>query len=248
MILVGTVGYQPTKRQGTRKKTDVREVASMAHHARRFGTVEVEWDCFPPGGGGGLVPESFRWVLRLPRSLTHGRELSPALAFDLASLAETGRLACLLAPFPLDFSNRPENQRFLQRLQSWAGELPLAVQFLNKEWIVEGMEAWLRTIGLCYCAVDLPRLPGLTQPVAWVTGPVAMVRLCGRDAAYWQTNPDRGPDQEYVYDLLELAEWLPKIEEMSALAPLTLVIANGSRSAQMLSDLLDVPTRPEAGR
>ncbi len=60
--------------------------------------------------------------------------------------------------------------------------------------------------------------------MGWVTGQVAVVRFYGRNVIGWEARGDRETRYDYGYNLLELAEWLPKIEEMAARATMTLAL------------------------
>ncbi len=190
-----------------------------------------------------LVPAGFKFAAHLPHSVIHGRGTDQLAAFAarLEPLADAGKLGCVLAVLPAAVDNRPEHKDFLLRVRDGLDGWPLAVEFGHKSWIVQGTEGWLREKGLCFCCVDQPRRPELVQPVLWVTGPVACARFCGRNYDDWD-DPLRRHD--YRYDALELAEWLPKLEEMRANAPLALVyfattpLAQAVELARMLQRML----------
>jgi uncharacterized protein YecE (DUF72 family) len=222
MILIGASGYGHDDWVGRFYPEQMPVDDSMAQYAQDFSIVElvstyhkipaaVELAKLPT-----LVPESFAFSVLAHESLLAG-ELEDVGRFraGLEPLIETGQLVCIVAPFPQSFEQSSENQELLLRLRDALTGLQLVVEFTNGSWIAEGLSNWLQAHGLCYCCVDLPRLSGLTQPVCWVTGPVAYARFHGRNRAAWQAGASHAERHDYRYDPLELAEWLPKVEQMA---------------------------------
>jgi uncharacterized protein YecE (DUF72 family) len=84
-------------------------------------------------------------------------------------------------------------------------------------------------------------------PVAVATGPVAYVRFHGRNAAKWYQHEEAWERYNYAYATAELREWVPKLRQLDAAAPLTLVYFNNHfggqavKGARDLGQLLLVP-------
>jgi uncharacterized protein YecE (DUF72 family) len=239
MILVGMSGYDygdwvgPFYPEGTWREN------LLAIYGNEFGMIELvstysrlpaaeEMAALPR-----QVPAGFQFSALVHHSLVGG-ELAEADRFreGLRPLDEARQLACVVATFGAEFRYCQENRDQVLRLRDALCTLRLVVEFTSGSWIVEGMSKWLRANGMSYCCVDLPRLPGLAQPLSWVTGPIAYVRFHGRNREAWQAGTTEAERRDYRYDGLELAEWLPKIEEMDKLAALTLLCHCNTPRAQ----------------
>ncbi len=235
MILLGTSGYAFPDWEGVYYPAGTEPQDFLPIYARDFDTTELASSdtSLDLGQLADQTPEKFLFSVHLPQSLTHQEELSELVGFvdALRPLVERDKLACVLAAMPPGFANRPENKDFLRQVRAKLGDLPMVVEFSSKDWIVEGTEGWLRENGLCYCCVDQPRLPELVQPVLWATGPVGCVRFHGRNYQDWDSN-DPQLEHDYSYDLMELAEWLPKIEDLAAATQLTLIYMANTPRAQ----------------
>jgi uncharacterized protein YecE (DUF72 family) len=251
MILIGTSRYDHGDRIRPLDPAGTRAADSLAAYADEFGMVELASTRQRQPEAGetallrGRVPATYRFSALVHESLVRG-ELAQADRFreGLRPLVESGQLACVVASFGAEFENCEENRDHVTRLRDALAGVQLAVEFTRGSWIAEGMAKWLRANGVCFCCVDLPRLPGFVQPVSWVTGPIAYVRFHGRNLAAWQGGAAEGGRRAYRYDPLELAEWLPKIEEMDKSAPLTLLClcntphAESVESARILRRML----------
>jgi uncharacterized protein YecE (DUF72 family) len=238
MILIGTSGYAFSDWVGPFYPAGTLAEEYLSFYSQEFQTTEIGLTGELSTGEalGELllqVPAGFQFVVHLLPAVTHLRDLSgvPAFVKTIQPLVQANCLGAALAQFPCGFDKQPENQTFLLQLREALDELPLVVEFPHKDWIVEGMENWLREKGIGFVCVDQPRLQDLVQPIAWATGPVACVRFHGRNYQGWEA-ADPTVRYDYSYDMLDLAEWLPKIEELDAKADLVLVLMNNLVRAQ----------------
>ena len=120
----------------------------------------------------------------------------------------------------------PENRDYLRRLREGFGDLPVVVEFRHVALVNQPTFELLKELNLGFCSVDEPRLRGLMPPVAVATGPVAYVRFHGRNAAKWYNHEEAWERYNYTYRPEELQEWVPKLRQLDAEAPLTLVYFN----------------------
>lgn len=174
------------------------------------------------------TPGDFRIALVIRPVLTRQTTFDMQELFRLLKEASSNKVACVLVSYPETFQDLPENRETLVWLKDQL-EIPLVVEFSSSDWIKKGLKEWLIEHSICMCCSDFPRLAGLAQPVDWVTGPISYVRFHGRNYQKWQDTKAR---YDYLYDVMELAEWLPKIEDMNVRAETTLVMMNNTPRAQ----------------
>jgi uncharacterized protein YecE (DUF72 family) len=123
----------------------------------------------------------------------------------------------------------------------------VVVEFRNAGWVKDETFDLLRSENLGYCCVDEPRLKGLLPPIAVATSAVAYVRFHGRNYAKWYAHEEAWERYNYTYSEEELREWVPKLRELDAEVPLTLVYFNNhfegqsTKGARDLSQLLLQP-------
>src|SRR5579864_9359718 len=117
------------------------------------------------------VPDSFRFSVKMPKSITHaGRLQHPGAALDtfLSEISELGdRLGCVLAQFPpsLPFV-RNDALAFLGALRErYAGDVALEPR--HPSWVDEDGVRLLESFQCARVAADPPRFPGGDKPGGW---------------------------------------------------------------------------------
>jgi len=145
-----------------------------------------------------------------------------AFRIAVAPLAEAGKLGVLVFQFPPWFERDGGHQRYLGHVAEQAAPYRVAVEFRNHTWLQDPAAqretfALLRDHGLCYVAVDEPQgFPSSLPPVLEATGPVAVVRLHGRNRATWDRSGPTASDRfDYYYTPQELGEWAPRVEALA---------------------------------
>jgi len=134
----------------------------------------------------------------------------------LAPLAEAGKLGCVLFQFPPWFRPSRANLAYLEALPDRL-PYPLAVEFRGGGWMSEERRARnlerLERLGLAYVVVDEPQgFASSTPPVVARTGPLAVMRFHGRNAATWaQRGLSAAERFRYLYPSAELEQWVPAI-------------------------------------
>jgi uncharacterized protein YecE (DUF72 family) len=74
-------------------------------------------------------------------------------------------------------------------------------------------------------------------PITKVTSDTAYVRFHGRNAEKWWQHEHAWERYDYTYSEEELKSWIPRIRELEAAAPLTLVYANNHYRGQSVDTL-----------
>ncbi len=155
------------------------------------------------------TPARFRFAAKFPKTITHelrlertDEELARFLAV-LAPLREAGKFVAALLQLPpyLPF-DAGTVRAFYATLPR---DLPVAVEFRERSWLVPASYALLREFGLANVVVDGPHLPIASE----VTASFAYVRWHGHGSPVWY---------DYTYSAGELAAWVPRIRELASRA------------------------------
>lgn len=178
--------------------------------------------------------KDFKFSLKIPKTVTHDSRLARAEEefFDFVDLvqpiARAGKLGCLLAQLPPDFTF---NQR--DRLESFFSMLPkemhFAAEFRHESWNRE--ETWdlLKKYGVANTVTDSP-IEFLARPVV-TAATHSYVRWHGRGKQVWY---------DYTYREEELHPWLAKLEEMEEKVPVVYAYFNNHYRAGAPYNLLQL--------
>jgi uncharacterized protein YecE (DUF72 family) len=135
-------------------------------YARAFETIEVDstFYAIPPGSAVEnwfkKTPEDFTFALKMPREITHDRSLSEKSFAALEEFCERvslleKKLAAVLIQMPPQFDGTKENARnlrnFLARLPK---EIRFAVEFRNREWLIDWTFEELEKTQVALCLVE----------------------------------------------------------------------------------------------
>ena len=209
-ILLGTSGWDYPEWVG--RVYPARGVADkLRYYANLFPVVEVNSTFYRlpapavTASWARRTPSSFRFAAKFPRTITHelrlegsDAELARFLAV-LAPLRAAGKFVAALLQLPpsLPF-DRDRTRAFYARLPN---DLPVAVEFRERSWLVPASYALLREFGLANVIVDGPHLPIAAE----VTAPFAYVRWHGHGTRIWY---------DYTYSAAELAAWVPRVHQL----------------------------------
>jgi len=245
MIRLGTSGFSYDDWVGEVYPPDLPRGRWLPHYAEMFDTVELNVTYYrvPEAktvrGWIDRTPDGFLFSVKAHQGLTHERETAGFGEFreSVAPLAEAGKLGCVLAQFPHSFHVSAANRAYLPRLREGLGDLPAVVEFRDAKWVSEETFEQLAGLGLGYCCVDEPNLPGLMPPEARATGPLAYVRFHGRNAGKWWEHEAAWERYDYRYADSELLDWAEKIQRLDGEVPLTLVYANNHYRGQSVGTI-----------
>src|SRR5262249_13549308 len=160
--------------------------------------------------------------------------------------AASRRLGAVLLQFPFFFANaEPARERLRRLADSLRGAgAPLVVELRHNSWTGEPGLAFLRDAGLSIANIDLPLASTSVAPATRRTGPVAYVRLHGRNAEKWfRKDAGRDDKYDYLYGAEELDEWISRILELHDEADRTFVITNNHFRGQAVTNALELRAR-----
>lgn len=263
-ILIGTSGFSyddwvgPVYPDGTKKE----EMLSYYSGQLGFNIVELNFTYYKQPSAIAMarmlksVPDGFAFAVKAHESMTHkvrGADSSfirDEAAFEtflngVAPLAESGRLKCVLAQFPMKFSRNRDTVDHLKWFADQLKPVRLAVEFRNESWVSQSTFDLLKSLGAGYCVVDEPDLPGLVPFTPVFTANPAYFRFHGRNLRWF--NESAAQRYNYLYDESEIRSALDPIARISSVAEETLIFFNnhfqGSavKNAKMLKRLIGQP-------
>ena len=261
-ILIGTSGYDYPEWKGVFYPEDLKRKDFLAYYANQFNALELNNTFYNMPTAERLMSfyersdGKLQFSIKANRLLTHeiDRTWQTAASDFLAAvspLAEKDCLCAILFQFPQSFHYTDENRIYLAKLISQFKGLPVVVEFRHVEWIKESVLQGLeqRQTSLCFC--DMPQLKALPDGKtikAPFVGPVAYIRLHGRNADAWyaQTDAPNGSSR-YTYDYTdsELSEFVPVIQNAVITGRKPVVFFNnhpngsGAKNAGKLRELMN---------
>ncbi len=248
MIHLGTSGYSYADWVGPFYPEGTHSRDYLTYYARSFSAVEVDYTYYRMPEARTLaamarkVGPGFKFAVKATSVITHEREATEETFAQflraLEPIAAEDKLACVLAQFPFSFRNTQPNRAYLTRLREGFGTTPVVVEFRNVSWINEATFALLRQLGLGFCCVDQPRFRNLVPPVAEATADWAYVRFHGRNYEKWWQHEEAWQRYDYLYSREELAEWVPKVQQLASQAKHTAVFFNNHYAGQAVQNAL----------
>lgn len=193
----------------------------------------------------------FRFTVKAWRALTHDeheggagalRQVAAEFAARLPPLASSGRLGAVLLQFPFRFRPDAAGWERLEVLAEALHDLPLVAEFRRREWGVAAPLERLRGLGVGFCNIDQPALPGNLLPSCHATARLGYVRLHGRNAADWfRDGAGRDARYDYLYSPEEIAEWAARVRAIAAAgAEEIFVIANNHYRGKAACNALEL--------
>ena len=224
----------------------------LTYYAREFNTCEINSTFYVLPRPStlktmeGKTGEGFLFSIKANQGMTHQREdntsIFEAFCQILEPIITAGKLGCILAQFPYSFRFNHQNWNYLEFFKQQLGELPVAVEFRNAQWLRGEVFDWLRHLDLGFCCVDEPQLPNLLPPLAEATSKTGYVRLHGRNSAKWWQHEHAYERYDYSYSPSQLSEWLPKIQKLNSIAEKTFIFANNHWCGQAVSTIRQLRT------
>ena len=232
----GPSGWAHAQWQGVfYPNTKSKDFHQLEYTSRFFNSVELTSSFFGP-----LRPElsqlwcrqvranqDFQFSVRMWKKLTHDFQLEAkdiaAFREGIRPIEEAQKLGAVLMQFPSGFRFTPENRARFIALRRELRHLPLVAEFRHASWMEEDALAMLIDYHVGFCNLDQPDHSRAMPPTAFLTSPVAYVRLCGRA----QTG-------SYQYTMDELTEWTHRVRKVSRYAKRTFVVLSNDSGARSL--------------
>ena len=192
-------------------------------------------------------PEHFLFTYKLNQRFTHQRA-EPYSAQDIREFkdgiepaAQARMLGALLAQFPWSFRYSDESVDYLKRIREDFGAYPVAVEVRHRSWELPEAAGDLRDLGLNLCTVDQPRITSNLRPLDVTTGPIAYVRLHGRNTAKWFSDEAESWERyDYFYPQDQLEEVAQHVSKLAESADRIFVIANNHYKGQGAANALQL--------
>jgi uncharacterized protein YecE (DUF72 family) len=235
----------------------------LAYYAERFDTVEVNSSFY-------RMPEldmSRAWLRRTPSSFLFAAKLYQKFThpdmylardgvqdwdlsradFDLfrtgiGPLAESGRLAAVLAQFPPSFHSTTAAADYLDWLLGGLSGYPLAVELRHKSWSDDAIATRqiLSQHRAAWVLIDEPKFESsVRQPLDLVPiaeAPLAYLRLHGRNAAAWWDHAQAEDRYNYSYSADELSPFARAAEDAARTGRKVLIYFNNHFSAKSVAN------------
>lgn len=256
---IGTCGFSYRDWIGPFYPKGIKSLDMLPYYAQRFGAVEIDstYYAIPPPklfeSMDKRTPSAFRFTIKAPGSITHvpaaetpAEAEAQAFRDCLQPLIDSGKLAAVLAQFPNSFRPAAEAWERLGQLRAFWPDLPLIAEFRHRDWQADATLQALRELAIGWCNVDEPRFRSLMRPGAEVTSDIGYIRFHGRNYdRWWKQQREAHERYDYAYPPQELAEWIPRIAEVSEQTQESFVFFNNHRNgkaavnARQLSEMLN---------
>lgn len=255
MILIGTSGYDYDDWRGFFYPEDLPKNQFLSYYASHFNALELNFSFYRMPTAKQLetmlqrTEGKVEFSIKAHRSMTHDRIAGnhdiTQFKEALTPLLEANKLGAVLLQFPHSFNQTEENRKYLKQLADQIGP-PVVVEFRRVEWSATPIRKWINSIKAGYCCVDEPHLDGLMPRQAVATATPAYVRFHGRNASKWYTHNHAYERYDYLYNIRELQEWAPLIDQLDKQTQKTMVFFNNHfqakavDGAKKLADLLRI--------
>ena len=266
-ILLGTSGYDYPEWKGIFYPRDVKRKDFLAYYSTVFNALELNNTFYNMPDAAKIASFIERSQKKVNLSIKANRLLTHEVDYNWKNAADDFKkaldpaqnqalLSSVLFQFPQSFHYTAENRIYLSKLIQEFQGFPLVIEFRHKEWVRESVFAGLVERGASVAFCDMPQLKALPSPdfsphlYSQFIGPLAYIRLHGRNENAWYANAGQAPGNasaRYNYDYAdsELFEFVPVIEAAQKEGRQTLVFFNnhpngyGPKNAQRLGQILN---------
>lgn len=190
---------------------------------------------------------TFRFLVKLHRGFTHEpvtdgwRAAASAFRSALEPLEEARVLLGLLVQLPARFRDTRAGRDRLARIRALFPEHALSVELRHRSWFTPSALDCLADLGLGLVHIDLPAAADHPPAMHPTLGPLAYLRLHGRNADAWfDARAHRDQRYDYLYSPEELAEIARRLVRIAEGAERSVVITNNHYRGQALANALEL--------
>lgn len=261
-LKIGTSGYYFPDWVGSFYPPRLAKRDYLTFYANEFDVVEVNASYYRIPSPkmmermAAVTPSHFRFVVKAHQSFTHQMSKNPKNVQDFFAgidpLKQAGKLDGLLFQFPFSVKNTKPNRDHLRFIRDQFPNHNLWFEFRHNSWNQPAVFELLRSLGVGYCAVDEPALPGLMPPVVHQTSNQGYVRFHGRNKETWWDG-DAHTRYNWEYSSSELETWMESLRELIQGTQSTHLFFNNCymgravKGARLLKKLLGLQTTLELG-
>ena len=200
------------------------------------------------------VPAGFQFIIKASRLMTkHAATQDLVAEFSrfndmVAPLTATHQLHAVLCQFPPYFGVTAENVRYLQNMNQWLPDLPVAIEFRHPSWYLPAYRAatidLLKAAGDIHVVVDEAQtVSGSVPLVPIATNPeLTILRLHGRNQAWGQSGAKTTERTNYRYSQAELEAFALIVKHLKSKNVTVIFNNNGGHdaaaNAQQFIDML----------
>ena len=268
-ILIGTSGYDYPEWKGVFYPPEVKRADFLSYYSTQFNALELNNTFYNMPTAERLYSfyqrsqGRIKFSVKANRMLTHEvdskwQNAAGEFKSALNPLLEKDSLSALLFQFPQSFHYTKENRIYLAKLIDEFQGYPVVIEFRHREWVRESVFEGLvqRKASIAFC--DMPQLKSLPNAdlddslYSSIMGPIAYIRLHGRNANTWYAQDPASsaertnPSARYLYDYSdeELAQFVPGISRIKDKGKLIQVYfnnhpnGNGAKNAKKLKDMV----------
>jgi uncharacterized protein YecE (DUF72 family) len=252
VIRIGPAGWSYTDWEGTVYPPHGSRFDHLAYLSSFFNTIEINSPFYripPPTHSKSWTRRvssnpDFKFTTKVFRGFTHeeaqlGAEEIKAFRNYLDPLVDADRLGAVLLQYPWSFKNTPESLEKLERLFRAFDGYPLALEVRHGSFQNEEFVRFLEDHNVAWVNVDQPLFHESVKPAEITTGPLAYVRLHGRNYEKWFAHNETWERYNYLYSPEELAPWVERIRGM-ARGKEAYVITNNHFRGQAIVNAMDL--------
>lgn len=173
-ILIGTAGWSLPRAE---QENFAGSGSHLERYAARFPVVEINSSFHRSHRAAtwlrwrDAVPHSFRFSVKMPKTITHTHQLRETDELVASFLAEAGalghKLGCLLVQLPPKVSfDRAVAGEFFASLRARTS-LPIACEPRHASWFEEAPDRLLESCRVARVAADPARVPAAAEPGGW---------------------------------------------------------------------------------
>ncbi|HUJ12463.1 MAG TPA: DUF72 domain-containing protein, partial [Thermoanaerobaculia bacterium] len=251
-IRIGPAGWSYKDWEGVVYPPHGSRFDELAYLASFFDTIEINSPFYripPPTHSRSWVRRvasnpDFKFTTKIYRGFTHedaerGPDDVKAFRSYLDPLRDSNRLGAVLLQYPWSFKHTAESEQKLKTLFDDFKDYPLALEVRHASFQNDEFLRFLDEHNVAWVNLDQPLFHESVKPADTVTGPLAYVRLHGRNYEKWFAHGESWERYNYLYTKKELEPWVDHIRSMSQRKE-TYVITNNHFRGQAIVNAADL--------